>query len=53
MENTKKKENASLSSIEMLNEIKQLCNEKGWNLQEYSFEYNKDFECNFLTVKLW
>jgi|GEM_PF-5282432 len=29
MENTKKKENAPLNSVEMLNEIRQLCNEKG------------------------
>lgn len=52
MENTEKKENASLSSVEMLNEIRQLCNENGWKLFEYSFDCDKDYGCKFLTVKL-
>lgn len=53
MENTEKKENAPLSSVDLLNKIKQLCNENGWELHRYSFDYDKDFENKFLTVKLW
>lgn len=53
MENTEKKENTRLTSVELLNKIKQLCNENGWTLHRYSFDYDKEFECKFLTVKLW
>ncbi|MGP1428186.1 MAG: hypothetical protein ACTTKB_08255 [Treponema sp.] len=52
MENTKKKENAPLNSVELLDKIRQLCNENGWKLFEYSFDCDKDYGCKFLTVKL-
>lgn len=53
MENTENQENEPLISVELLNKIRQLCTENGWTLHRYSFDYDKEFECKFLTVKMY